>query len=202
MGIQEKTVQIGGCTLFSLLSRSPGTRDVLLLHGASFRASTWQELGTLGLLEQEGFRPTAVDLPGYGSSPACEADPVQLLSELIRAEELSLPVLVGPSMGGRITLELVLQHPELIGGLVLVGAVGVQALRDRLPEIDVPTLIVWGSEDRIAPLEDGYVLEQEIGGSQYVVLHGASHPCYLDQPGRWHEELLGFLQDHFQSPGS
>jgi pimeloyl-ACP methyl ester carboxylesterase len=201
MSIQEKTVQIGECSLHCLCSQAEGARDVLLLHGASFEAATWQQLGTLDRLEHEGFRPIGLDLPGYGRSPVCDADPVQLLSGFVALEARSLPVVIGPSMGGRVALELTLERPEQVGGLVLVGAVGVQALRDRLSEIDVPTLIVWGSEDEISSLDNGYVLEQEVEDSRYVVLHGASHPCYLDQPQRWHEELIRFLSERYTEPG-
>lgn len=42
----------------------PGAaRNVLLLHGAKYSAQTWQELGTLSLLADAGFRVAAVDLP-------------------------------------------------------------------------------------------------------------------------------------------
>lgn len=38
-------------------------RNVLLLHGAKYSAQTWQNLGTLAALADEGFRVAAVDLP-------------------------------------------------------------------------------------------------------------------------------------------
>lgn len=54
--------------------------SVLLLHGASFQAATWEEVGTLALLQGRGLRAVAVDLPGHGrtdglalpeASPGC-----------------------------------------------------------------------------------------------------------------------------------
>lgn len=37
----------------------------------------------------------------------------------------------------------------------------------------------------------------EIPDAELVMLEGARHPCYLDQPNEWHERLLAFLQTRF-----
>lgn len=43
---------------------APGAaRNVLLLHGAKYSAQTWEDLGTLSVLADAGFRVAAVDLP-------------------------------------------------------------------------------------------------------------------------------------------
>lgn len=43
---------------------SLGAATVVLLHGQSFQASTWQECGTLQALAKHGVCALAVDLPG------------------------------------------------------------------------------------------------------------------------------------------
>jgi 3-oxoadipate enol-lactonase len=63
------------------------------------------------------------DLRGFGgSTPATSAysavsDLVALLDHL----HLERPVIVGPSVGGRIALDLALAHPEKAGGLLLIA---------------------------------------------------------------------------------
>jgi abhydrolase domain-containing protein 14 len=166
---------------------------VLLLHGMKFNAATWQELGTLEKLAGAGFHPVAVDMPGFGESPVCDKDQDEILSAFISQGELNRPVMIGPSMGGRIALEFAVNHPGILGGLVLVGAVGVEENRERLAEIDIPVLIIWGGEDRISPLANSDILLESIKGAERLVIDGAPHPCYLDQPDRWHGAVLDFL---------
>ncbi len=193
--IGAKTIPVQGCTLHYLEAGGPGGRDVVLLHGMKFNAATWRDLGTLDRLAGAGYHAVALDMPGFGESPACDLAAGDVLAGAIGGLGLERPVLVGPSMGGRIALEFVLDHPGLAGGLVLVGAVGVEENRDRLAEIDLPTLIVWGGEDAISPIANSDILASAIGGSRKVVIDGAPHPCYLEKPDTWHTALIDFLDN-------
>uniref|UniRef100_A0A8C8Z3R6 Aminoacylase-1 n=1 Tax=Prolemur simus TaxID=1328070 RepID=A0A8C8Z3R6_PROSS len=42
----------------------PRRVEVVLLHGKAFNSHTWEQLGTLQLLSQRGYRAVALDLPG------------------------------------------------------------------------------------------------------------------------------------------
>jgi len=168
-------------------------RDIILLHGMKFTAETWQETGTLAILAEAGFHAIALELPGFGKSPAADQDPLQVLEDFINLRGLQQPVIIGPSMGGRVALEFAISRPQLAGALVLVGAVGVEENRDHLSGIDLPTLIVWGGEDAISPIANGHLLEQQINGSAFFAIDQAPHPCYLDQSAIWHEHLMAFL---------
>ncbi|RUM39714.1 MAG: alpha/beta hydrolase, partial [Desulfobulbus sp.] len=111
-----------------------------------------------------------------------------------RQGEISKPVLIGPSMGGRIALEFALNHPGILGGLILVGAVGVEENKDRLSQLDLPVLLLWGGEDQISPLENSDTLLAAVKGAKRVIIDGAPHPCYLDQPETFHAVVIEFLQ--------
>lgn len=191
--MQERKFAVQNCQVYCLQSEQ-GSRDVLLLHGAKFSASTWQELGTLDLLANAGFRVTALDMPGYGKSSKCQLNPAELLQAIIDSEGLNKPVVVGPSLGGAYSLALYFSAPQKVGGLVLVGTVGVDQLKERIKEIDVPCLLVWGDQDNVSPLDNAHFLDREIKDSRLVILENARHPCYLDQPDKWHEELINFLE--------
>jgi len=193
----SKNVSVGECQVYSLQTKNSQGRDILLLHGAKFQAATWKELETLDRLDDAGYRPHAIDLPGFGKSPRCAVGHETVLQMFIQEQKLSRPVLVGPSMSGRISLAFALKHPELVGGLVLIGAVGVHERTDQLDAIRVPCLILWGSKDTIAPLASARLLHERIPGAELRVFDNASHPCYLDQPGLWHQELLAFLHKNF-----
>ncbi len=191
--IISKNIDASSCCLHCLEAGNGDGQDVILLHGMKFQAATWQELGTLEKLAAAGYHPLALDMPGFGKSPACEVDQDKVLTDCIAQGEMDRPVLIGPSMGGRIALEFALNHPGILAGLILVGAVGVTENKDRLAELDLPVLILWGGEDQISPLANSDILLENIKGAKRLIIEGALHPCYLDQPDAWHEAVLEFL---------
>jgi pimeloyl-ACP methyl ester carboxylesterase len=58
-------------------------------------------------------------------------------------------------------------------------------LRNRLPQISAPTLLIWGENDGDTPLADGKLMEQLIPDAGLVVFEGAGHYAYLEQAGRF-----------------
>lgn len=189
----ETHFAVDGCRVHCLQSGT-GRNDVLLLHGASFQASTWEELGTLDTISREGYRATALDLPGHGKSPSCQVPNTTVLDAGIQELGLENPVLIGPSMGGEVALDFALERPELVRALVLIAPVGVEKVQDRLSTLHLPALIIWGENDEIAPLAHGRLLQEKIQGARLEVFEEAPHPAYLEKTKRWHRELLDFLK--------
>jgi pimeloyl-ACP methyl ester carboxylesterase len=56
-------------------------------------------------------------------------------------------------------------------------------LKELLPGIDRPTLLIWGENDPTTPLKDGQEMERLIPDAGLVVAKGAGHFSYLEQPG-------------------
>ncbi len=195
--ISKQQLDCGGHPIHTLQSGPDAGHLILLLHGKMFQAATWQETGTLAKLADAGYRAVALDMPGFGNSPAADIKPAEVLKAVINQVSPNGAILLGPSMGGRIALEFTFANPDLVNGLILVGAVGAQENRERLKEIALPCLAVWGGEDTISPLTNGHLLQQEVRDAILAVIPGAPHPCYLDQPDEWHRILLGFLTDKF-----
>lgn len=66
-------------------------------------------------------------------------------------------------------------------------------LTPLLEKITPPTLLIWGSNDTATPLSDGKLMEQKIKGSGLVVLEGAGHYSFLEQPYIFERVIKSFL---------
>jgi pimeloyl-ACP methyl ester carboxylesterase len=66
-------------------------------------------------------------------------------------------------------------------------------IRERLPEIACPTLIVWGQEDKVIPVRDAGVFEELIPNSRKVLFEDTGHMAMLERPSAFNELLEGFL---------
>jgi len=96
-----------------------GSPIVLLHEGIADRRMWNREFPLLA----RDHRVTRYDLRGYGGSPPATSDffPVDDLASLIDHLRLERPLIVGPSVGGKIALDLALEHPEKVGGLLLIA---------------------------------------------------------------------------------
>lgn len=68
--------------------------------------------------------------------------------------------------------------------------------RALLPEIRVPTLVLAGGEDRVAPAAVMERMAQKIPGAEFVRLEGCGHLGPMDQPDSFNEALAAFLARH------
>lgn len=73
--------------------------------------------------------------------------------------------------------------------------------RERLSEIEIPTLIVWGEQDRLVPAGAAHEYQRRIRGSKLTMIHDCGHMVELERPGRFNLEVGGFLDEHCR-PGS
>jgi abhydrolase domain-containing protein 14 len=172
---------------------------VLLLHGARFHSGTWQQLGTLERLADAGFHAVALDLPGYGASPAPAAGTTFDLAAFVAAQKLGAAIVVSPSVSGRVALPFVTKHARQVAGFVAVAPVELPVHEAALRKLDVPTLIVWGERDAVVPIAQANALHSWVAGSKLVVLKGAQHPCYLDRPDEFHAALIEFARSVAQA---
>ncbi|KAJ7946727.1 Alpha/beta-hydrolase superfamily protein [Quillaja saponaria] len=78
-------------------------------------------------------------------------------------------------------------------------------LKDRklsnLPRITQPTLVIWGEQDQIFPLELGHRLKRHVGEetSQLVVIKNAGHAVNIEKPKEFAKHLKAFLIDSHSS---
>jgi pimeloyl-ACP methyl ester carboxylesterase len=112
------------------------------------------------------------------------------------------------------TMNLVVRHPTRLPAALAAEQVRgagkpgfLQALealigydvRDRLPQIACPTLIVWGERDRLISVRDADVFEELIPNARKVIFEDTGHMAMLERPAAFNELLKAFLSDQ---PGS
>ena len=68
-------------------------------------------------------------------------------------------------------------------------------LRDVLPRIDIPTLLVYGDRDVRAPERVWQALHSNIRGSELVLIPGAGHVVDIEASERFNAEVRGFLRE-------
>ena len=67
---------------------------------------------------------------------------------------------------------------------------------DRLPEIELPTLIMVGEQDPGTPVAASQAIHERIAGSQLVILPSAQHLSNIEQAEAFNESLITFLLRH------
>jgi pimeloyl-ACP methyl ester carboxylesterase len=83
-------------------------------------------------------------------------------------------------------------HPA---GFRAMARASAEDLRDVLPHINVPTLLVYGDKDVRAPLTVAEDLHAAISGSTLVVLPDTGHPGNIEAPEEFNRAVRGFLGD-------
>ncbi len=184
---------------------------LIFLPGASGDTSLWRAVADG--LSQPGPRRFVEWLP--------DTDPAQLAREAIDGPV----VVFAQSMGGVVAVRATLEKPELVRGMVLavtsggidMGALGAaewradfareypglaqwfvderEDLSPRLPEIDVPVLLLWGDADPISPVAVGRRLAELLPRAKLVVIAGGTHDLARERAAevlqyieRWWEE--------------
>jgi pimeloyl-ACP methyl ester carboxylesterase len=64
---------------------------------------------------------------------------------------------------------------------------------ERLGAITVPTLVVWGGDDRVIPLEQGRDYAAKIAGAKLVVIPDCGHGPMVERPGEFLKVVGAFL---------
>jgi pimeloyl-ACP methyl ester carboxylesterase len=165
----------GGALALELYRRHPQVPATLVLAGAY---AGWagslppdEVAERLARVRREIERPPAEWVRGYLPSFLTEAAPASLAGE-VEAMMLDL-------------------HPG--GTRTMLEAMAEADLRDVLPRIAVPTLLLYGALDRRSPLAVAEELHAAIPSSQLVVLDGVGHLANAERPEAFNAAVRDFV---------
>lgn len=81
-------------------------------------------------------------------------------------------------------------HP--IGFRLMSMAIARLDTRDIFPKIRVPTLLIWGEEDKRSPINVAHQFREAIPGSKLVIISNAGHVCNLEKPNQFNKIVNDF----------
>jgi pimeloyl-ACP methyl ester carboxylesterase len=84
-------------------------------------------------------------------------------------------------------------HPA---GFRAMARASAEDLRDALPHLKLPTLLVYGDKDVRAPLDVAQRLHSAIPHSRLVVLPGVGHVCNVEAAHEFNSALRNFIRKH------
>ena len=67
---------------------------------------------------------------------------------------------------------------------------------DQLPSITAPTLVIHGSEDRLNPTANAYLLAERIPGAELYIVEGGRHGYFVEFREEANRVVKAFLARH------
>jgi len=114
-------------------------------------------------------------------------------------------------MGPALTDQFIQENPETVEQILdwrqeqdadevpreAQGAAGVNFdVSDRIHEIDLPTLVLHGTDDRVVPVENGRLIAEKLPNARLELLDGAPHMLMIECSTVVNEHLAEFLDRH------
>ena len=84
----------------------------------------------------------------------------------------------------------------MLASIIYVASSAATSHSDRIPEIKVPTLIVWGKKDKVVKVKNAKDFHQNIEGSQLIIYDEVGHLPMLEAPERSLIDVLTFLKSN------
>jgi pimeloyl-ACP methyl ester carboxylesterase len=162
---------LGGWIAAEMATMSPGVlRRLVLVDAAGVRPDAGEVADIFLLGEDETTRRAFYDtasVPAYADLFERELSPEEREMS-VRGREMTTRLCWKPYMHDRSLVWL-------------------------LQRVSVPTLVVWGAEDKIIPVDSGRRLHEAIPGSRLEVIPGCGHLPYVEKPDEFSRLLLAHL---------
>jgi pimeloyl-ACP methyl ester carboxylesterase len=169
-------LSFGGALAIAVASRHPGiARSLVVVSGYA---------GWAGSLP-----PDVAEQRLAQALTLSELTPSEFVDTLLPTMFSTVP---NPATVERFAASMRAFHPL---GFRAMARASAEDLRDDLPRIDVPTLLVCGDQDVRAPLPVAEHLHAAVAGSTLIVLPGVGHVCNLEAPESFNNTVRTWLTD-------
>lgn len=171
---------------------------LVFLHGNGRGATGWAAVRDTVPAFAEFFRCLILELPGIdgdGGGPIRAGR--DALARFIAALELESFGIVGDSVNGHTAADYALRHPGSVHRLVIIGGIdrnvpGSGNSTRWLP-VQTPTLLVWGRDDRVTPLDMAIATVSGFPNAQLHVFPDCGHRPMTEQREAVENVVLSFL---------
>lgn len=190
----EREEEIAGKSVF-YIKQPVGEKDILFMHGKSYTSSDWLKLNRILMgLYNFKYRFLAFDFPGFGKSQSNDIAPVDFIEAFVEYKKLKNFVLVGASMSGGFALKYALKYPQKIKAIVAMAPAWIENEIDSFKDLNVPTLLTWGSKDDKVNPNIGLKLKNIMPNATLHIFEGLPHPFYFENEELFEEVFFEFLK--------
>jgi pimeloyl-ACP methyl ester carboxylesterase len=181
-----------------------------------------EKVDHLIIADAAGWRPINMPPPLAGTLNDASIAGIREALESILFERRAIPIDLNPASlaGTRAMLEFLVFNKQLVteqmveqeyerhlkvgdGYTVdrfLVGSLAEdQFENEKVKNLTIPTLIVWGHDDRLFPLEQAHAYQEAIKGSKLVIVDQCGHMPQLEKPAEFNKIVLDYLAGHAAS---
>lgn len=89
--------------------------------------------------------------------------------------------------------DLLGNRPRVVRLIKMARSAKTETLTDRLHEIDQPTLLVWGRDDRITPPDVAHRFQKEMPHARLHFIDSCGHAPMIEHPDVFNSVVLNFL---------
>jgi len=99
-----------------------------------------------------------------------------------------------PQIIENVVKNYIVHPPSAIGFEGQISYVETFDTFEKLSKINIPTLILHGSDDKILPAENSKVLAENIPSAELYFFENAGHGVIIQEQERWTQKVIEFLK--------
>ena len=134
----------------------------------------------------------------------------EALQSMLKVEGLNAEEVIRQGFKVAISPEFVRAYPDVVDQLVAWRSVNPTPryawerqfaaarafnVESQLNKINVPTLVITGSEDIVVPPQNSIMLAERISGAQLVIIPGGGHLFFIENAEEFNGTVLEFLKE-------